>query len=759
MSDTPATSYFQKRLNDLGITDEMNSVMLRYYNAKEEKNDLKPFPVFEETKDGIFIRVYTIERSPINYAKEGSRWKRNPYGIIRLETPIVKPNGDTLKYLLPKGQPVLPFFHPELIDKYDRAEPIPVLYLTEGYFKAFKAQMHGLDCVGLTSITAMRDRETGKLHEDIHKLILKCKVESIVWLTDGDCRNITSKEITDGTDLYSRPAQFFRTIQTFSDLLSSYEHLKKYFAHINSDNLDGKPKGIDDLLCRFPEDSDKIIKEFRTFEKETGVYSVKFNITFGLGKIHRYFMLNDVDTFYLHHLELRPELKGKEFKFHGTTYLYEESEGKCIIKIPSSANNYFRAGDDYYEFVQIPNRYGQIRQQYHRRQRATIKEDNPSKDFFNHIPKYKAFCTVPDHTNYQRIINNCFNLYFPFEWEAEEGDFDITLNFIKHIFGSDGVAIDENLTVPRWELGLDYLQLLYKNPQQTLPILSLVSNERQTGKTTFLKWLNILFTENVAIVGNDDLGAAFNAHWASKLIVGCDETKIDKNVVMEKVKSLSTANNIMMNAKGRDQVAMEFFAKFILCSNNEDNFAQIDKEEIRFWVIKVPTISGKNNVDLLNDMKEEISAFINFLNGRKMITERKERHWFETRLLHTEALEKVQQNSRPTVEKLITYGIVELFERSLLNEITIPLAAIATEMLKRPNDKDYIKRILHQMGYKTQEPARRNYPRLIEKQTADGCTTITTTPISFHGRYYQFNRADFIKDNKELQETDPELPF
>lgn len=757
MTEITQISYFQKRMNDIGVTADMNVIDLWNYDKDKKDNVLVSHTVFEETKDGIFIRVYGLDRMPVNYAKQGSRWKRNAYGIIRLETPIVKPNGDTLKYLLPKGQPVLPFFHPELVRKYETGEKIKVLYLTEGYFKAFKAQMEGLDTVGLTSITAMRSKETGKLHDDIHKIILKCNVESIVWLTDGDCRDITSKEIKDGIDLYKRPAGFFRTIQTFSDLLSKYDNLKKYFAHVNSQNLDGKPKGIDDLLARFPEETDKIIQEFTTFEKEQGVYSVKYNISFGLGKIHRYFMLHDVDIFYLHHVEIRPEIKGKEFIFNGTTYQYVESEGKCIIKVPSSAANYFRVGDNYYEYVKIPNRFNQLQQQYHRREKGTIKDDN-GKDIFKFIPKYKAFCTVPDHANYQRIINNCFNLYFPFEWEAEQGDIEITINFIKHIFGTDLIKINEETTVERYQLGLDYLQLLYKNPQQTLPILSLVSTERQTGKTTFLKWLSLLFTENVAIVGNDDLGAAFNAHWASKLIVACDETKIDKHIVMEKVKFLSTASSIMMNAKGRDQVSMEFFAKFILCSNNEDNFAQIDKEEIRFWVIKVPSIpNGTNNVDMLNEMKEEIPAFINFLNGRKMVTERKERHWFETRLLKTEALEKVQQNSRPSVEKLIHYAITELFERSELEEICMPLNAIATELLKRPNDKDYIKRVLNNMGYATDKTGRRSYPRLIEKADSNGHLYQTTIPVSFHGKYYQFLRNQFI--NPEENKENNQLPF
>lgn len=742
MSET-IISYYESRLSELGITEKDTTVDL--WQNENGKNVLKPFKIFEQIEDGIFIRVFGLDRLPINYAKGGSRWKNKSYGIIRLENPIVKPNGETLKYLLPKGQKTLPFIHPDLIDKYEKREKIKVLYITEGYFKAFKAQMHGIDCIGLASITCMKDKETGRLHSDIVEIMIKCNVESIVWLVDGDCRNITTKEITEERDLYTRPYNFFRTAQAFSDLLSPYEGFNKYFAHVNSDNIEGNPKGIDDLLCQYGSEAEKIKQELHTFDKETGVYVVKYNISFGLAKIRRYFMLNDVDQFYLFHLERRQELKNKEFKFNGTLYQYDEEQGKCQIKIPSSAANYFRVGDEYYEYVQIPNKFGQLQNQYHRRKKETIALDN-GKSIFNHIPKYKAFCTVPDHTNYQRIINNCFNLYFPFEYhELEEGDFDNTINFLKHIFGTRKIKVNETTECENWELGLDYIQLLYQRPQQILPILSLVSNERQTGKTTFINWLAQIFTENMAIVGNEDLASQFNSHWTSKLIVACDETKIDKQVVMEKIKNLSTSHKIMMNAKGRDQLSCEFFAKFILCSNNEDNFATIDKEEIRFWVLKVPRYSGSNNVDLLTELHEEIPAFLHYLNSRKMITENLERHWFETRLLRTEALEKVVNNSRPNAEKIIIHGITELFENSELDTITLPLNAIAAEILKKPNDKDYVKRLLHNMGYKTHAPARRTYPRIYEKPTGDNQLIITTIPVQFHGRYYEFKREDFIK--------------
>jgi phage/plasmid-associated DNA primase len=277
-------------------------------------------------------------------------------------------------------------------------------------------------------------------------------------------------------------------------------------------------------------------------------------------------------------------------------------------------------GDSYFEYLKIPNRYAELTETYHNRQKSTIKDDHGPK-IFDHIAKYKAFCNTPDHRNYQRVINNCFNTYHPFTHIPEEGECEKTLDFIKHIFGNDIVELENGHRVPRYELGLDYLTILYTHPQQILPILCLVSRERETGKTTFAKWLKLLFTENMAIVGNNDFENAFNAHWITKLLVCVDETKIDKLNVVEKIKALSTSSHTMMNAKGKDQIEVETFLKFILLSNNEDNFINIDKEEIRFWVLSVPSISGRKVDKLEQHLIEEIPAFLNFLNRRKIITQ------------------------------------------------------------------------------------------------------------------------------------------
>ena len=127
----------------------------------------------------------------------------------------------------------------------------------------------------------------------------------------------------------------------------------------------------------------------------------------------------------------------------------------------------------------------------------------------------------------------------------------------------------------------------------------------------------------MARVGNSDLDNDFNSAWASKLIIACDETKIDKQVVVERIKSLSTADKIIMNAKGKDHVELEFFGKFILMTNNEENFIYVDQEETRYWIRSIPNISEEiKNVNILEEMIDEIPAFLWYLQKRKKTTEK-----------------------------------------------------------------------------------------------------------------------------------------
>lgn len=690
-------SYYHKRLEPLGVTEE-NNVIEVWQNNLDNKSGheevLVPVPIFKEVPEGIEIVLYTIDRLQITYSQTGNKSKKK-FSIVRLEKPILRADGSEMKYRLPKGAGTHPFFPPTLVKKYDAKEEIQTLYLTEGYFKAWKVSLTGIDIIGLSSITHMKDKETGKLHPDIIKIVNRNNVKRVVWLTDGDALNITQAQLKDAKDLSIRPKNFFSSVTTFKTLHDDLE-IEKWFFHIDSDHIlfNNKDlsledvKGIDDLLISLPDKEKEIVNDLKSVQP--GMYFQKFNITYGTTKVYNHFHLRDVKDFYLFHVERRPQLKGIEFIFNGTRYMYNEETGDCDVKIPGAAKLYFRAGVIYYKFVEIPNQYEQLERTFHQWTKQTITDDFGQK-FIKHIPKYEAFCNVPNHFNFQAVINNCFNVYAPLDFEPDEDECTeencpTIINFVKHLFGEKLVSYHDNETNTRIEyktneLGLDYLQLLYQNPQQKLPILCLVSKENNTGKTTMGNFLRMMLGANTAIVGNADLQSDFNAHWATKSVVVCDETKIDKDHVVAKIKNLSTARKIFMNAKGRGQVELDCFIKFVLITNNEDNFIHATEDDMRYWIIKVPVLS-QENPNILVKFQEEMPAFLSFINKRKLSTKLQSRMWFHFDLIKTEARTRLIENNLPAVIKEIRHYLKDMFLDNPIEEIKMTLQDIHREIFK-----------------------------------------------------------------------------
>lgn len=790
-------NYYTSRLQQLGITEDFNKVGLLRYDTEAKGNVIKDEQIFRKHDKGIEIIVYNLQRETFRIEKDGSRMKKD-WSIVRLEKPIIKPNGDQLKYLMPKGQGSYPFIPPELIDKFEKKTQIDDLFLTEGFFKARKGAMHGIDVIGLPSITHLKNKEKGGLHDDILQLVRTCAVKRVVWLVDGDCLDLSSKFTAEEAkgpkiDLYKRPSQFFASINTFKQMLDDYE-VDKYFMHVDTDNIMQKQnffreldqrisrdqvKGLDDILVSFPDKINEITEDIHAVS-HNGEWFQKFNITYGLSKVRDYFRLNNVNTFYLFHAERNSALKGKEFVFNGTRYRYNEEKGECDVIVPGEANKYFRVGDEYYKFIFVPNKHRQLEQRFVMRRKPTITDDH-GKDFIKHISKYEAFCNVPEHVNFQQIDNNCFNVYKPLdvhslEEECTEEDCATILGFIRHIFGTNLATFAHPTTKEKkeyamYELGLDYIQLLFQRPTQKLPILCLVSKENNTGKSTFGKLLMQIFGGNCSIVGNQDLAGDFNAHWATKLLVICDETKIDKQTVIEKVKSLSTADKIMMNAKGKDHIELDCFIKFIFITNNEENFINLTEDDIRYWILKVPVIK-EENPGMLDIMIEEIPAFLSYLNRRKLVTELLNRMWFHPMLIKTEALKKVIRYSRPVIEKELIQHLRDMFLDFGVEEIMMTRKDVHKEFFNNRYEANYVEKVLkdhlhidqfhklnndeldlYQNPKKEYTTTRYTYPRW-ETQLRDGKTEVIRVDVSGLGRPYIFKRSQFVMPDEEVTNSD-----
>ena len=208
---------------------------------------------------------------------------------------------------------------------------------------------------------------------------------------------------------------------------------------------------------------------------------------------------------------------------------------------------------------------------------------------------------------------------------------------------------------------MDYLQLLYLQPIQKLPILLLVSEERNTGKSTFLNFLKLLFQNNVTFNTNEDFRSQFNSDWAGKLLIVVDEVLLNRREDSERLKNLSTTLSYKVEAKGKDRDEIAFFAKFVLCSNNEYLPVIIDAGETRYWVRKIDRLQS-DDTDFLQKLKAEIPAFLHFLQHRQLSTKKESRMWYAPSLLHTEALQKIIRSNRNRLEIEMHELILDIME-------------------------------------------------------------------------------------------------
>jgi len=332
------------------------------------------------------------------------------------------------------------------------------------------------------------------------------------------------------------------------------------------------------------------------------------------------------------------------------------------------SGRYIRVGTTLYKIVRRPLMSGDFIEERRVWNYETLRQDH-SKDFISRIEKYDGFCSVPDHIDYKRSIGTFLNQYEPILYQPVPGDCPLTLDFLRHIFGE------------QLEMGLDYLQLLYLKPLTKLPIILLVSVERNTGKTTFLNFLKVIFAGNMTFNTNEDFHSQFNSDWANKLIVGVDEALLDRREDSERIKNLSTALSYKAEAKGKDRQEVEFFAKFVLCSNNENCPIIVEKGETRYWVRKIHPIE-KRDTEMLDNLKKEIPQFLYLLSNRKLSTKKESRMWFRHDLLVTDALRRIITHNRGKTENEMMNIISELMQIKEMDEYLFSVHNML-DMLKR----------------------------------------------------------------------------
>lgn len=788
MSETkPDYSYLSQRLAALGISDQLNT-FVRTWTTTAPGADGKPaisentreYKLFDADEHGnIVIRYFSLAGQPYTWKKDGTKWPRD-YVRLRLREPK-----DNMKYAAPAGSPLFPYFPPAIIEKYkqarnagpnkdaeDRPGRIDTLFLIEGEFKAFKGTMHGLDIVGLPGIYGFYNGDIkGKLNEDIQELIVTCGVRKIVLLMDADVLSVNWAE---GKDLARRPLNFYGSIKAFRESLqlllddqgTALEMI--YWMHIASKFMNDA-KGLDDLLAQYPEKHEEIMADLLSFQFAKKYFSGKILNDLSRdvqGTVFRYLGLADENEFYKTYSDF---IGAREFRFKRRDYVYDEDKKSVVFVRHQDADKFMRIGPDWVKIIKRTNKYGMDEEEIVPWKVTEILRDyRHYPGFIDQIQRYDGLCNEPNwNGSFKRVVNNCFNVCSPLSHDAKDGPIHYTYKLLKHIFQGEGdLVLDEKGRVQEekvfqgdpFTVIMDYLTILIRHPKQPLPVPILVSPEFNTGKSTFLKWLSLIFGNNMCILGNEHFKMKFNAHYITKFIIAIDEgfLEVDKKAEKERLKMLVTADTAYVELKGMNLKKIDYHAKIIISSNDADRVMKIEEGENRWFVVRVPAITGKKDPDLLLKLKEEVPAFLQLIRNREIFHPKSDRLWFKDEWFYTEQLRIIQETTKNRIDRVFEEWIREQFLLYKLPKLRYSLKRL-TEIFNDQRTSKYkidaieIKSYLEKKGLKPQHPQRVKIPTGFDVPgdlSGVAPAIIYTTAIE---RPYEFLPEDWLND-EEMEE-------
>ena len=648
-------NYYNKRMFSMGITNpsEHHFIVAGDFPSPDYKQ-----AIFQETEAGNI----TINYPSLYGGAETITGSETPFTRLRY-----KPENQQdpkLKYFQEKGTGVHIFFPPALIEKFKNKTPIPRLDFTEGEFKAMAGSLAGLDIIGLGGKDSFRDADKTGLHPDIIAIIRDCSTETCNLILDADTLAVKwDHETEPDKDLSKSLSGFRSTAINFREACINAGVKDSYLTHSQL-NLLHTSKGLDDLLEQKREtDSVSYVIDDLARLTAAKVYFNSYNIgAMQPVAINKIFWLNPgrggvPASFYANNSEV---LKSYPFKFKGAMYQNNPETGLECIKHADS-DKYIRIGCDYFKMIEIPDSNGIPQPLLEGWKAGEIMRDH-GKSFFNGIEKYDAPCNVPCNTDqYQKVVNGCYNRYYPLSHQLTDGAWPIIEGALKHLFGERVLVPGEGDTpgFTSYDLIMDYLTIMYSTPTQPLPIVVLYSLEGNTGKSTGIWLLEDIFLANYTEVTNDIFEDNMNDDWATKLAIGMDEGFIEKNKVYQKIKSLSTAHKIMMRGMYSGRKSVPFFGK-IWITTNDKNFIKLEKNETRFWINEVPVLQ-KIDPDIRGKMQNEIPAFLYHLANRELKYPKVSRHWFAPELLITDMGNQVKESSKGWFEKEVNALMLELF--------------------------------------------------------------------------------------------------
>jgi len=331
-------SYFQQRLNELGLTHreafknglyegEGGSIEQRFRTFDGEEITFTP----QYGKKAEALKKISKRGS---YAKHEKQFYA-PLAIIR-HTPQQIESG-LPRYKFPSknytGFSPLPMPSNKAIEAFTEQKKGGTIVFTEGYFKAVTLSKNGLESVAFSSIT------TYKLTDSVKRYLLSREAEVVVVQYDGDAMNI--KRNKDGIYSSNRLQMFFNSAVNFSNAFYKFceaEGLKTKL-HWCMVNKDLPQKGIDDLINASGEEEKKnVLEVFNKLENSQYFTFEKLFRTTTEKRLLKHFALSNHRTFYAKYKDL---INKEDFIFNGFKYGTKPLYNKYNLFNKVSKSNFF----------------------------------------------------------------------------------------------------------------------------------------------------------------------------------------------------------------------------------------------------------------------------------------------------------------------------------------------------------------------------------------------------------------------------------
>lgn len=172
-----------------------------------------------------------------------------------------------------------------------------------------------------------------------------------------------------------------------------------------------------------------------------------------------------------------------------------------------------------------------------------------------------------------------YNIWKGFSLEPKNGTCQLFKNHILEVICSGNKEY--------YHYVFSWMAHLVQKPHELLPGLVLMG-EQGTGKNTFVDQLGIILGSHYLPLDNiDQFLGNFNFHLKNAVLIHGNEAVWGGNKKeLGKLKAMVTEKFCVIEGKGKDQIAMRNF-KHLILSSNEDWPVHLDRDDRRFFVLKI----------------------------------------------------------------------------------------------------------------------------------------------------------------------------